>query len=88
MAESDERIRRFLALNYTQERTGNEIHLHIENFEKEAYFILRLQSGNWYVKEAKGASFAQLDDKSYLVTATMEDVALTIGEEHTAKITD
>lgn len=87
-AESDERIRRFLSLNFTQERNGDEITLQVTNFEKEAYFILRLQSGSEFVEKAKGASFEQMDDKSYLITATQDQVSLTLGKKQTAKIAD
>lgn len=41
LAESDKRVREFLAINYTEERTGDVLALDIGNFGEEAWFILR-----------------------------------------------
>lgn len=77
LAESDVRIRRYLALDYTQERTDDTIDLTIENFEEEAFFILRLRGE--YIKEAKGAQFEMFQDDVYLIRAQQEQVSITLG---------
>ncbi len=80
LAESDMRIRRFLALDYQQEREGDVISLHISNFEKEASFVLRTHGEK--IEQAKGAEFEKIEDGAYLVTATEPEVRLTLEEAH------
>ncbi len=78
LAESDMRIRRFLALDYEQERKGDEIFLHISHFEEEASFILRTHGEK--IERAKGAEFEKIEDGAYLITATDSDVRLELEE--------
>lgn len=80
LAESDMRIRRFLALDYQQEREGDVISLNISNFEKEASFILRTHGEK--IERAKGAEFEEIEDGAYLVTATERKVRLELEEAH------
>ncbi len=80
LAESDMRIRRFLALDYQQERKGDVISLHISNFEKEASFVLRTHGEK--IEQAKGAEFEKIEDGAYLVTATEPEVQLVLEEAH------
>ena len=80
LAESDMRIRRFLALDYQQERKGDVISLHISNFEKEASFILRTHGEK--IEQAAGAEFEKIEDGAYLVTATEREVRLDLEEAH------
>lgn len=79
LAESDLRIRRFLALNYTQERKDQTIQLKLENFDKEAYFLLRLHGET--VKNMQGAGYEKIQKGVWLVQAQQEQVTITLGEE-------
>ncbi len=76
LAESDARIRRFLALNYTQHREENRIYLDIDPFDKEAWFILRTHGEE--LTEAQGASFEKLEENAYLVYAYESRVTLSL----------
>lgn len=78
LAESNARIRRFLALDYEQERRDNVISLKISHFEKEAYFILRTHGED--IKQATGAEFEKIEDGAFLITATEENVQLELEE--------
>lgn len=79
LSESDERIRKFLALDYEQEKTGNTVSLHISNFQEEAWFILRTHGED--IKYAQGAEFEKIEDGAYLITATQSQVQLELEGE-------
>lgn len=79
LSESDARIRKFLALNYKQEKKGNTISLELSNFQEEAWFILRTQGED--IKYAKGAEFEKIEDGAYLITATEPKVQLELEGE-------
>ena len=81
LTESNAHVRRFLALDYTQERTGDMISLHIDNFNEEAWFILRTHGED--IKEAVGATFEKMEDDAYLITATDQEVQLKMEEVQT-----
>lgn len=76
LSESNARVRRFLALDYEQERKGNEVSLKISHFEKECYFILRTHGED--IKQATGAEFEKIEDGAFLITATQENVKLEL----------
>ena len=78
LAESNARIRRFLALDYQQERKGNVISMKISHFEKEAYFILRTHGED--IIQATGAEFEKIEDGAFLITATDDNVKLELEE--------
>lgn len=77
LSESDERIRRFFALNYEQRRTDNVIALSIENFEKKAYFLLRLPGE--HVEDAEGADYKMLSEGVFLIEASQAQVSIMLG---------
>ncbi len=79
LSESDARIRKFLALNYKQEKKGNTISLELSNFQEEAWFILRTQGED--IKYAEGAEFEKIEDGAYLITATEPKVQLELEGE-------
>lgn len=79
LAESDMRIRRYLALGYTEKREGDTVSLDLENFEEEAWFLLRTHEEE--LKEAQGASFTQIGEDVYLIQAEEAQVRLTLAEE-------
>lgn len=78
LTESDARIRRFLALDYTTERTGNTITLSLKQWEEEAFFLLRLHGEE--VVSVEGGSVQQFETGSYLLTAEAETVTITVKE--------
>ena len=78
LAESNARIRRFLALDYKQKREGNVISVKISDFEKEAFFILRTHGED--IRQATGAEFVKIEDGAFLITATEDNVKLELEE--------
>ena len=79
LAESDTRIRRFLALDYTEQKTGREILLSMDHFEQEAFFILRLQRE--HIKTIRGAEYTQLQEGVWLIEANRDTVRITLEKE-------
>ncbi|HBD76943.1 MAG TPA: DUF2194 domain-containing protein [Roseburia sp.] len=81
LTESDVRIRRFLALDYKQQRTDNVIILSLEHREDAAWFLLRLHGEE--VTEVAGGSFEEVEDGVYLILAEEDEVSVEVqtGEE-------
>lgn len=78
VSESDLRIRRYLALDYDDERIGNEIHLHVDGFDEEAFFILKLNRDE--LDKVTGAEIKDLKNGFYLLEVSQEDVVITVKE--------
>ena len=83
LAESDLKVRRFLALDYAQRREGNEIQLEISQFEGQASFILRTHGE--VLVSAQGASFTKIEDGAYLIEADAKEVTLELQAESRRK---
>ena len=83
LAESDVRIRRFLALNYRQKADGKKITLEISSFDEEAWFIFRTHGET--IEKVKGAEYTELEKDVYLIQALEEKVELQM-KTHTMAI--
>lgn len=79
LSESDQRIRRFLALDYTQKRQENVIRLSVTDFEEEAWFLLRTHGEK--ITSVKGASYVQIEDDAYLLRVTATEVEIEVEDE-------
>lgn len=79
LAESDTRVRRFLALDYTQERVEDEIHIKIQQFDEQACFILRTHGEE--LVSAEGAVYTKIEEDAYLIEAGQENVVLEVRKE-------
>ncbi len=79
LAGSDDRIRRFLTLDYTSERNGDTIFLTIEHFDSEAYFLLRLSGEK--VKSIEGGSVTGVETDVYLIRAAEPEVSIQVEKE-------
>lgn len=76
LSESDQKIRRFLALDYSSTREENLIDLKIANFEKEAWFLLRTHDES--IKEINGASYEKVEKNVYLINAFSSHVEIEV----------
>jgi hypothetical protein len=87
LSESDARVRRFLALDYEDERTDDTIHLTISNFSEEAYFILRTHAEE--IDEVEGGTFTEIEDGAYLIQAEREELSIRLkpDEDYTLQVT-
>lgn len=86
LTESDVRIRRFLALDYKQQRAGNVITLSLEHREDAACFLLRLHGEK--VTEVAGGSFEEIEDGVYLILAEEDEVSVEVQTGETWQYQD
>lgn len=80
LSESDVRVRRFLNMDYSANREGNEITVDIVNFEDEAYFILRTHGED--VVSVEDGSFQQLEEDAWLIGANAEKMVIMLENPH------
>lgn len=78
LSQSDARIRRFLALDYTQERKGDTIQVTINSFDTEAFFLLRVYDET--VSVVKGGHARKLEDGFYLIEADKPEFSVTVKQ--------
>lgn len=86
LTESDVRIRRFLALDYKQQRAGNVITLSLEHREDAAWFLLRLHGEK--VTEVAGGGFEEIEDGVYLILAEEDEVSVEVQTGETWQYQD
>jgi hypothetical protein len=79
--DMEDRVRAFLALNYSYERDGEAIAVSIDHLSGEAYFVLRLSGEE--VKAVTGGTFEHLTDTAYLIRATQKDVSIRVAATDT-----
>ncbi len=79
LAESDDRVRRFLALDYRTERNGDIITLETQRFDTEAYFILRLD--NERVRAVEGGSASEMEEGIWLIRVEEPDAKILLEKE-------
>lgn len=75
MSESDRRVRRFLSLDYEEERVDQKITLSVQG-EGEAWFVLRLHGEA--VASLQGGTFSKLESGAYLIHAEDPQVEITL----------
>lgn len=76
-AECDLKIRSFLALDYEDEREGDQIRLQVKGAKGPAWFLLRIHKET--VKDVEGGSFRELEAGTYLIGTEGEEVRITLG---------
>lgn len=78
LSETDQRIRRFLAMDMTHKRVDQSIEVSIKGFEEEAYFILNLH--NETIEDCDHATFEEVDDGVYLIHAKEASFTIHVKE--------
>lgn len=79
LSESDERIRNFLALDFSDQRREDTIYLKVENLNKQAWFILRTHEES--IREIEGADYEEIEEGAYLIQVKKEEVAITLKSD-------
>lgn len=77
LSESDERVRDFLALDYTQRRENDTVYVEWDGTAGAAWFILRCDNDET-VSRVKGGTFEQLERDVYLIEAQNENVEIML----------
>ena len=76
ISESDERIRTFLALDYTKRIDGNTVYLDLENPGSSSWFVLRGEGKR--IRSIEGGQWKLLEDGAYLIEALEKNVVITL----------
>lgn len=78
ISQSDERIRTYLALDYTRRIEGNTVYLELDSPGTAAWFVLR---GNGKrIRSVEGGQWTLLEDGAYLIEAAEENVVITLQD--------
>ena len=81
--EMENRVRRFLALDYTYQYDGDSISIHIEHFNKEAYFILSIYSSDSRkIEDVENGSAEAISASAYLIKARGADVQIQLQRDN------
>ena len=75
-SESDEYIRRFLALDYSQQREGKEIRLQVTGIQEPVWFILRTH--NEEIDRMEGGFYTKLEDDVFLLELEEAEAVITM----------
>lgn len=78
-AESDLRIRKFLALNYAQEKKEDTITLDVSNVGDTSWFILRTH--NRKIEKVNGGSYKKIEDDAWLIQTEKSHVTIKLKSE-------
>ncbi len=76
ISESDEHIRNFLALDFTDIRKGDSIEITREGTEGTVWFVFRNYGRE--IKEIEGGSFKELEEGAYLVEAEEKEIKILL----------
>ena len=76
LAESDARIRKFLALDYRTERKGDQIYLYTNEFEDAVWFLFKLNSG--FPGGVQGGTLQDMGGGYYLLEAVETEVVINV----------
>lgn len=80
LSESDVRVRRFLSMDFSESREGDEITVEISHFEQGAYFILRTHGEE--ITEVVDGTFQKLEEDAWLIGANAEKIMIKLENEH------
>lgn len=76
LSESDMRLRKFMAMDYTCERKGDEISVSVSGVDGETWFVLRTHGEE--IARAQGAFFKEIEEDAYLICAQRTEITLKV----------
>lgn len=76
ITESDTRVRRFLNENITNSRKGDKLSIKIENFNEDAWLMLRTHGEK--IKEMKNGTWEEIEEDAYLLHLTSDSANITL----------
>ena len=81
LTESDARVRTFLNLSYSDERTDDTITLEVSGRDEDTcYFILRTHGEK--LESAVGATYSEIEDYVYLITVNSDRVTFRVKKDN------
>lgn len=81
--EMENRVRRFLALDYTYAYDEDQIDISLDHFDEEAYFVLYTRLGS--IDQVENGTAEKISDTAYLIRAEDAKVRISIREKHILK---
>lgn len=78
VSQCDGRIRNFMAMTYTQERSGNILTVNTQNTDGAVWFMLRLH--NEAVDSVSGGSAEKIENGFWLIKAEDETIKITLDK--------
>ncbi len=78
--ELEKRVRRFMTLDFTYQLEENNLDISIDNFDEEAYFILRI--GSRGIAEVENGTIEKMAEASYIVKALDSKVRIRLSQEN------
>lgn len=79
VSQSDKRVRNFLNGRVKSSKSGNEITVRTENFEGEAYLLLRTHGE--MIADMTGGNYKKVERNAYLLTLMSEEAVITLKPE-------
>lgn len=76
--ELESRVRKFLALDYDWQYEKNKVEVQIDNFQEEAWFVLRLHQAE--IEKIRGGDYKSLSPGIYLIRAREPGVSVKLRE--------
>ncbi len=76
--EMEDRVRRFLALDFKYQYENNNINIRIKNFNEEAYFILSAYDKT--ISLIDGGKAKNISNHTYLIRATKPDISIKLKD--------
>lgn len=73
-SESDRRIRAFLGMDYTHERTGDEIRVRMKKQSDEVWMILRTHGEK--ILSIEGGKYEEIEEDAYLICAKENEISI------------
>ena len=83
IGEMENRVRRFMAMDYTLKYNLDDISIQIDHFDKEAYFIVR--TNNRHIDYVENGTAMEISGTAYLIKAEAADVTIHMIEENVLK---
>ena len=84
LAESDQRVRVFLNLDYEVSRKNDEIKIKVDGRDDNTcYFMLRTHGEE--IDEMKGGTYEKIEDNAYILTIDSDEVKLHLVDTNTFK---
>lgn len=79
VSDTSNRVKRFLALDYSAQIKGSTISLDIENFDSEAFFILKLNEDE--IVSVSGGEFTKIERNVYMLNIKQKNVKIKIKQK-------
>lgn len=78
LSESDLRVRTFLNLDYEDGRSKNTVVLHVNDFEDEAWFLLRTHDEK--IVDIQGGEYQKIECNAYLIKVLEAQVIINVEQ--------